>query len=106
MPSPGVSAWGATSRSRMPPHAPVAQLDRASVYETEGHRFESCRARFRTRGAEPNSHHCADGQAEGAHQSPTNCCPPTVPAAALQGIGDLWQPVLSREPLGGAADKV
>jgi hypothetical protein len=26
--------------------APVAQLDRASVYETEGHRFESCRARF------------------------------------------------------------
>jgi hypothetical protein len=26
-------------------HAPVAQLDRASVYETEGHRFESCRAR-------------------------------------------------------------
>ena len=28
-----------------PPHAPVAQLDRASVYETEGHRFESCRAR-------------------------------------------------------------
>ena len=28
------------------PHAPVAQLDRASVYETEGHRFESCRARF------------------------------------------------------------
>ena len=28
-----------------PPSAPVAQLDRASVYETEGHRFESCRAR-------------------------------------------------------------
>ena len=28
------------------PHAPVAQLDRASVYETEGHRFESCRARY------------------------------------------------------------
>ena len=26
-------------------HAPVAQLDRASVYGTEGHRFESCRAR-------------------------------------------------------------
>src|SRR4051812_27629280 len=26
--------------------APVAQLDRASVYGTEGHRFESCRARF------------------------------------------------------------
>ncbi len=25
--------------------APVAQLDRASVYGTEGHRFESCRAR-------------------------------------------------------------
>jgi hypothetical protein len=25
--------------------APVAQLDRAPVYETEGHRFESCRAR-------------------------------------------------------------
>ena len=28
----------------MPP-GPVAQPDRASVYETEGHRFESCRAR-------------------------------------------------------------
>ncbi len=28
-----------------PSPAPVAQLDRASVYETEGHRFESCRAR-------------------------------------------------------------
>src|SRR5215218_3718118 len=26
--------------------APVAQLDRASVYGTEGHRFESCRARL------------------------------------------------------------
>ena len=32
---------------RCGPHAPVAQLDRASVYETEGHRFESCRARYR-----------------------------------------------------------
>jgi hypothetical protein len=29
--------------------APVAQLDRASVYGTEGHRFESCRARYETR---------------------------------------------------------
>ena len=29
--------------------APVAQLDRASVYGTEGHRFESCRARYRSR---------------------------------------------------------
>ena len=28
------------------PHAPVAQLDRASVYETEGHWFESSRARY------------------------------------------------------------
>jgi hypothetical protein len=28
--------------------APVAQLDRASVYGTEGHRFESCRARCGT----------------------------------------------------------
>src|SRR6185312_10384413 len=28
-------------------HAPVAQLDRASVYGTEGHRFESCRARWK-----------------------------------------------------------
>jgi hypothetical protein len=27
-------------------HAPVAQLDRASVYETEGHWFESSRARW------------------------------------------------------------
>ena len=34
---------------RLPGHrpvsAPVAQLDRALVYETRGHRFESCRAR-------------------------------------------------------------
>jgi hypothetical protein len=29
-------------------HAPVAQLDRASVYGTEGHRFESCRARSKS----------------------------------------------------------
>src|SRR6188472_395470 len=29
-----------------PVSAPVAQLDRALVYETRGHRFESCRARF------------------------------------------------------------
>src|SRR4051812_31591707 len=35
---------GRYARSRL---APVAQLDRASVYGTEGHRFESCRARFR-----------------------------------------------------------
>ena len=26
--------------------APVAQLDRASVYGTEGYKFESCQARF------------------------------------------------------------
>src|SRR5215204_3452272 len=35
---------GATLSTR----APVAQLDRASVYGTEGHRFESCRARHST----------------------------------------------------------
>src|SRR3954464_11489543 len=35
-------ADGRYARSRL---APVAQLDRASVYGTEGHRFESCRAR-------------------------------------------------------------
>ena len=28
------------------PYAPVAQLDRALVYETKGHRFESCQARI------------------------------------------------------------
>ena len=27
-------------------YAPVAQLDRASVYGTEGYKFESCQARF------------------------------------------------------------
>src|SRR3954451_1370773 len=47
------------SRVRIPPSpfpalqwpvaAPVAQLDRASVYGTEGQRFESSRARCRTR---------------------------------------------------------
>ncbi len=29
--------------------APVAQLDRASVYGTEGHKFESCQAHFTRR---------------------------------------------------------
>src|SRR5215207_3377737 len=49
------------SRVRIPPSpppaarlvgrfaAPVAQLDRASVYGTEGQRFESSRARYTTR---------------------------------------------------------
>src|SRR6476660_5567484 len=37
------SVWPLSSEA----HAPVAQLDRASVYGTEGHRFESCRARSR-----------------------------------------------------------
>jgi hypothetical protein len=35
----------ASKNPALPGQAPVAQLDRASVYETEGHRFESCRAR-------------------------------------------------------------
>jgi hypothetical protein len=30
------------------PHAPVAQLDRASVSEAEGRKFDSCRARHST----------------------------------------------------------
>jgi len=33
--------------TRCSSHAPVAQLDRASVYGTEGQRFESSRARLR-----------------------------------------------------------
>src|SRR3954454_8966718 len=37
---------GQPDRYPSPPHAPVAQLDRASVYGTEGQRFESSRARF------------------------------------------------------------
>ncbi len=42
------------SSSGVPPRpAPVAQLDRASVYETEGHRFESCRARSSDRAVLP-----------------------------------------------------
>ena len=32
--------------SRFRLFAPVAQLDRASVYETEGYTFESCQARL------------------------------------------------------------
>ena len=28
-------------------YAPVAQLDRASVYGTEGYKFESCQARYK-----------------------------------------------------------
>ena len=34
------------SRIRGMPKAGVAQLDRASVYETEGYRFESCHPRY------------------------------------------------------------
>jgi hypothetical protein len=44
VPRPIQSAVRGCSYSQSP--APVAQPDRASVYETEGHRFESCRARF------------------------------------------------------------
>src|SRR5207302_2458877 len=36
---------GAPPAATLSTRAPVAQLDRASVYGTEGHRFESCRAR-------------------------------------------------------------
>src|SRR4051812_27233427 len=41
---PRAARYTRDAASRGP--APVAQLDRASVYGTEGHRFESCRARF------------------------------------------------------------
>src|SRR5205823_6988817 len=37
--------WSAGGALHSGALAPVAQLDRASVYGTEGHRFESCRAR-------------------------------------------------------------
>ena len=40
-PTATTTLWPLSSEA----HAPVAQLDRASVYGTEGHRFESCRAR-------------------------------------------------------------
>src|SRR4051794_3897164 len=41
------------ARGCAPDPAPVAQLDRALVYETRGHRFESCRARPDPPGFEP-----------------------------------------------------
>ena len=45
--NPALSAW---LRLHSPPlSAPVAQLDRASVYGTEGQRFESSRARYTSR---------------------------------------------------------
>ena len=44
-PKPAPHPLSSTSAGRTRPPAPVAQLDRASVYETEGHRFESCQAR-------------------------------------------------------------
>jgi hypothetical protein len=57
------------------PHAPVAQLDRASVYETEGRWFESSRARSRRRLrcgiAAPGSAAAAGGR----HQLGINCRP-------------------------------
>ena len=33
------------------PHAPVAKLDKALVYETRDYRFESCRVRHFTEGS-------------------------------------------------------
>ena len=47
-PSP-LARSGPGTTARLSASAPVAQLDRASVYGTEGHRFESCRARRETR---------------------------------------------------------
>lgn len=47
---PGFRRFGAqvrpVPRSLTLLHAPVAQLDRASDYESEGRRFDSCRAHF------------------------------------------------------------
>ena len=51
-PTPGVGALPARRREDATmvwlrwPRAPVAQLDRASVYGTEGREFESLRARY------------------------------------------------------------
>jgi hypothetical protein len=44
---PGLLHLESSVRGFGPAPAPVAQLDRARVYETRGHRFESCRARPR-----------------------------------------------------------
>ena len=41
-------AGGRSARGRNAKHAPVAQLDRASDYESEGRTFESFRARHST----------------------------------------------------------
>ena len=60
--NPALSATG--GYTAQPLSAPVAQLDRASVYGTEGQRFESSRARYTTRkimsicrGFGPAAHH-------------------------------------------------
>jgi hypothetical protein len=57
-PSAFPSREGSASRAELSPEIPLSawnrgsrassQLDRASVYETEGHRFESCQARRET----------------------------------------------------------
>ncbi len=40
----GCGPGGRGFESRHSPHAPVAQLDRASDFESAGRTFESCRA--------------------------------------------------------------
>src|SRR4051794_30995792 len=66
---------GRYARSRL---APVAQLDRASVYGTEGHRFESCRARHKS----PEQR----AFALAARSTHAELCPESVPGTSQPGL--------------------
>ena len=92
-------ALSAGLRLHSPPlSAPVAQLDRASVYGTEGQRFESSRARYCWQAGCPciealfRHSKRADGSVntpEGVAQGRSNtAAPPPVPLAALPS--PLW----------------
>src|SRR3954468_11071440 len=59
-------------------HAPVAQLDRASVYGTEGHRFESCRARYKSRAQQ--------GFSFAVSSTDSEPCPEPTPGSASAAI--------------------
>ena len=64
----------ATATAKSPPHAPVAQLDRALPSEGRGHRFESCRVRqIRRRPSLPANNWAKAESREAAPASRRNC---------------------------------
>src|SRR3954470_2387667 len=78
-------ADGRYARSRL---APVAQLDRASVYGTEGHRFESCRARSKS----PAQQGFFVGCKFDVRRTLSQFCPERIPTRAYFGAMRTLEP--------------